>query len=207
MVVRRFEAELARQLRPVEAPAELWTRIQRGEEHPPMAGVRWPVWAFAAALAAMVALCCFHLRSETGPYLAQLASGVTADRWDKLEFPSQDPAAIRSWLKTQTGMDIPVPQGASVRLTGANVFRNGKLVACVSYRVGGRIAKLFVARGESGAPRHPAVQEAPSNGVALASWSMHGQSYVLAAPEVKDLHAACILCHTGGAGPKITPRA
>jgi hypothetical protein len=73
-MVNKFDAELSRHLLAVTAPEALWERIQEGRRPQPVERVRWPLWAFAAALAAMIALFCFSLRSGTTSYMAQLAA-------------------------------------------------------------------------------------------------------------------------------------
>jgi hypothetical protein len=78
-VINRLEEELARQLRPVAAPEDLWLRIEEPRRSHTGAVLRWPVWAFAAALAATVALFCFSL-----------ARGV-----EEVQFRPTDPAHIR----------------------------------------------------------------------------------------------------------------
>jgi hypothetical protein len=60
-MVNRLDAELARQLQPVAAPEDLWLRIQEPRQGYTGAVLRWPVWAFAAAVAATIALFCLSL--------------------------------------------------------------------------------------------------------------------------------------------------
>ena len=77
--MNRLDQELARQLQPVAAPEDLWLRIEEPRSRHSGAVLRWPVWAFAAAVAATIALFCFSL-----------ARGV-----EVVEFRSTDPAHIR----------------------------------------------------------------------------------------------------------------
>jgi hypothetical protein len=196
-MVNKFDAELSRHLQPVAAPEALWERIQEGRGPQPVERARWPLWAFAAALAAMVALCCFSLRSDTTSYMAQLAARDLTGGSELVDFRSSDAAAIRAWVKANAGLDIPLPAEHSVRLIGVSLIREGGPAACISYRIGNREGRLVVARGASAAPQHRSMEHVVDHGTALASWVMHGQTYALAsAPQ--DLRAACVLCHAEG---------
>ena len=201
-MVSKFDAELSRHLRPVAAPEGLWERIQESNLPEPVVTLRWPLWAFAAALAATIALFCLSLRSDTMPYLTKLAAReMTADS-RPMDFRSSDPAQIQAWVKANAGFDIPLPAEGPVQLTGVKLIRGGKLAACVSYRIGDRAGKLLVAQGTSPAPQHPSVQRESTHGVSLASWSMGGQQFALAWPASQDLHGACVVCHVDGVDRK-----
>jgi hypothetical protein len=206
VVVSKFDAELSRHLRPVAAPEGLWERIQENSRPEPAATLRWPLWAFAAALAATIALFCLSLRSDTTPYLTRLAARETAADSGTMDFRSSDPAQIRAWVQANAGFDIPLPAEGAVQLTGVKLIRGGKLAACVSYRIGDRSGRLLVAQGSSAAPQHPAVQRESTHGVSLASWSMGGQQFALAWPASQDLHGACVVCHVEGVERKPAPR-
>jgi len=196
-MVNKFDAELSRHLQAVTAPEGLWERIQEGRTPQRVERPRWPLWAFAAALAAMVALCCFSLRSDTTSYMAQLAAQDLAGGSEPVDFRSSDAAEIRAWVKANAGLDIPLPAENSVRLIGVSLIRDGGPAACISYRIGNREGRLVVARGASAAPQHRAMSHGVDQGTALASWVMQGQTYALAtAPQ--DLRAACVLCHGEG---------
>jgi len=193
-VVNRFDAELARGLRPVSAPDRLWdcleTRLDAVDTivyAPP----RWPLWALALAVAATIALFCFTLRSDTTSYMAKLAAGELSDK-RQVEFRSGDPAEIRAWVKAKAGLEIALPAEASVELVGVSLIGG---MACVSYRVGTREGKLLVAHGGSAVPQHPRLEHAVYRGAALSSWAMLGQTYALAWSNPQDSHGACVLCH------------
>ena len=205
MVVSRFDAELFRHLRPVKAPEALWDRIQEVSAPERQAPVRWPVWAFAAAVAATIALFCFSLRSDTTPYMAKLAAAELDANVERVDFRSEDPVRIRAWVKANTGTDVPLPAQVSVRLIGANLI--GKGTACISYRIGNQVGKLVVARGASAAPQHASIEYSTRNGASVASWTMQGQTYALAWSAPGDMHSACILCHLDAAARKASPRA
>ncbi len=190
--MNRFEAELARALNPVPAPDALWERIQQGQAAPSLDRLRWPWWAFAAALAATIALFCFSLRSDTTSALARVAAEELGSAPDTVDFRSADPVRIRAWVQANTGLDLPLPASPSVELVGVRLIRG---MACVSYRVGNRPAKLLVARAATAAPPHRAMDHTVYRGAALASWSMQGQSFLLASSSPQDSRAACVLCH------------
>lgn len=220
-MVSRVGAELSRHLGPISAPDGLWERIENAAKPQPMRTLRWPMWAFAAAVAATIALFCFSLRSDTSSYMAQLALRELAAGSGNLDFASADPAQIRAWVKANAGLDLPLAdargsvfepsrdrQGAHepVHFLGVSLMREGGLAACVSYRVGGQIGKLLVARGST-APQHPALQQTSSEGSVTASWMMGGQTYALAVRAPQDLRASCVLCHIEGATPRTGPKA
>ena len=198
-MIGRLEAEIARQLQPVSAPEELWERIQGDVAAVrPISSPRWPLWAIAAAAAATLALC-FSLRSATSPDLEKLADRELASGVSDLDLRSDDPAQIRSWLKTHAGLDVPLPatRPGSLQLIGVRLLGGDQPVACISYRVGGRITKLLVTRGTSAA-RHGAAQ--PANG--FITWSLNRQTYALASTAPREASGACILCHLERTSPR-----
>jgi len=174
-----LEAQLARHLRPVAAPDDLWFRIQEPRHSHSGAVLRWPVWAFAAAVAATIALFCFNL-----------ARGV-----EDVEFRSTDPAQIRAWVRANAGIDIPLPArtGADVKLIGVSMVRSGSPLVCVTYRVGNQAARLLVTRTNHAAPSHASMAQ----GTSPATWMMQGQTYTLASSAPENARAACVLCHVG----------
>jgi hypothetical protein len=202
VVIDRLDEELARHLRPVIAPEDLWFRIHAPQQGHTVALVRWPVWAFAAAVAATIALFCFSLKSDSSSYLAKFAAAELARGGEDVQFRSADPAQIRSWIQANAGIDIPLPAtaGENVKLIGASVFRNGSPMVCVTYRVGNQPSRLLVTRANATAPQHGSMESGRYQGMSLATWVMQGQTYTLAsAPE--NARAGCVLCHVeGGAG-------
>jgi hypothetical protein len=207
VVVSKFEAELARHLRPVSAPDRLWEKIEQAGVAERPVRAPWPLWAFAAAALAALALFCLSLRSDTTPYLATLAAQQLGANASPIEFRSGDAAEIQRWAKRYAALDIPLAGGRGIQLLGASLVRNGGLFLCVSYRVGDHTGKLLVTRGSSGVAQHAAMQTASRPGAALVSWTAQGQSYVLAAPDVQALRAACVMCHANGTERKLSPRA
>ena len=193
----RLEEELARHLRPVAAPADLWLRIEEPRGGYVVLARRWPVWAFAAALAATIALFCFSLRSDTGSYLAKSAVRELARGVDDVQFRSADPAAIRAWVRANAGFDIPLPPRSAdnVKIIGVSVVHSGAPMVCVTYRVGNRPSRLLVARAAAVTPQHHSIDESRYRGMPVSTWVMNGQTYALASAPVEKAHAGCVLCH------------
>ncbi|PWU05030.1 MAG: hypothetical protein C5B51_15820 [Terriglobia bacterium] len=149
------------------------------------------MWAFAAVLAAAIAIFCFNLRSDTTSYIAGVAASQLTN--GQVDFRSADPVEIRAWIKANAGFDVPLPAQHSAELAGVSLIRG---LACVSYRIGNHEARLIVAPGGA-APPHHSMQSVVYAGAALSSWAMQGQTYALAAAS-QDLRAACVLCHAEG---------
>ena len=158
-----LSAELERSLRRVSAPQELWDRIQSPQPEPPVVRTRFVAWA-AVPMLMFAAVWGTHSRSNPA-----------------VQFHSSDPAQIRTWLRANAGLDVPLHAG---NLAGARVVAPHR--AEVAYRIGGREASLSVSDGP--AP----VQRARS-----VSWSANGRTYLLACAEPQDFKA-CVMCHVGG---------
>lgn len=94
----------------VEAPAELWDRVTRGRET--KRSRVWTSWVLAAACASVAMAGIFY----------------------RPAVQSNDPALIREWVKTRTGMDVPLAKQHAVQLTGARVVKTGKIE--IAYRSG-----------------------------------------------------------------------
>lgn len=193
---RWLEEELLGALGPVEAPRALWDRIH---DQPARRQNRWAVWPVAAVLALMVtgAAVWQAMRGHSpAAGLDALAARelLSAESGPpKLDFDSSDPAAIRAWVKTKTGLNLELPaRNPAVRLLGARVIQSGgSPVAAIAYRVGSERAALLVSRtGAAGGRRHIFAQ------AGLASWTMRGQAYSIACSG-QDPQEGCLLCHTG----------
>lgn len=83
----------------VEAPAELWDRVMAPAPRERRRVLRWVVVAAACASVAMAGI--FYR-----PALS-----------------SDDPAAIRAWVKARTGIEVPLAAQHAVALTGARVVK------------------------------------------------------------------------------------
>lgn len=115
-----IEPVLERSLRSVEAPHELWDRI----EHPRPVRV-FPAWKLAfASLAVIAAAWAIYPRTS---------------------IESESAAQIREWVKARTGLDVPLAPAASVRMCGARVF--GSSVE-IRFRVADRETTVQIAKAD-----------------------------------------------------------
>jgi hypothetical protein len=114
---------LEESLRRVEAPAELWDRVVEGRRSRRRGSARW---------------------------IAALACGAAAMVWAMYtpSMRSNDPAAVREWVKTRAGMDVPLAQSSRVLLTGARVVKPGRVE--LDYRAEGRPGVVLISRIENG---------------------------------------------------------
>jgi hypothetical protein len=189
----RVDLELGRHLQRVTAPDELWSRIQAGLKTAP--APRWRLWAVCAATAAaIVGICYFSIGSDSSAYLSQAASRELGTSPEQLDFRSSDPAEIRAWVEAHAGLDIPLASAQSVSFVGVKLLQGSRFLVCVSYCIGDKKGKLFVARGGAGGPRHPSIRHTSYQGASIISWVAGGQSYAIATRK-GSLDAACALCH------------
>ncbi len=201
------DPELKRHLGPVKAPDELWDRVH-GAQGSASVHVWKPrgsgVWQWAAAAAATVAVVAgitvWQNRELSGEERAVRALSRAPEQ---LQFRTADLVELRTWVKSGTGMDLPLPvrTASAVQLVGAYVNRKGSApTAEISYRVGGVDATLVVSRIPMvGDGRHQFVKSGSFHGSSFQSWTMRGQMYTIASA---DARAGCLLCHSTGA-PRI----
>ena len=110
---KRPGPELRQSLRPVNAPPELWDRIQTQRTESPRATNRPLVWAMAAAVVIMTV-------------------GLSVVHRDNVAFPAfagdrcENPAQIRSWVRAKTDMS------QSLELTGAQTIDGARVVKIAS---------------------------------------------------------------------------
>ena len=196
-----LEMELARQLRPVEAPEELWDRIHAPRTRPRAGSI--PLWPIAAALLLTVSgVIAWRITLAVGQ-VPDLPSTMEKLAVRQLSAPqpydlySADPLEIQAWLKTRANIDIELPASGAVRLLGARIIRlNGAPIAAVGYQVGDSPATLLVCRKRSGGSAAKHVFSRVES--LLFTWSMHEQVYTIASA-AKDQQAACLLCHANPA--------
>jgi hypothetical protein len=121
-----IESTLERELRPIKAPNELWSRVQNPQPHP------LPQWKLAVALMLAVATAwALHPRSVS----------IESDR----------PAEIRDWIRARTGLDVPLAPSSSIHLCGARAFGSS---AEIKFRSGAREGILLIARADHAAASH-----------------------------------------------------
>lgn len=198
------EPELKRHLGPVQAPEELWNRVHGAHGVTQVVEVRpgWRMsWQWAAAAVAAVAIIAgvtvWQNRDISGEERAVRALSRTPEQ---LQFHSTDAAELRAWVRTDTGLDVPMPAhtASSVQLVGAYVNRRGSTpTAEISYRVGGQDATLVVSKiPMDGDGRHQFIKSGSYHGSNFTSWTMRGQMYTIAST---DARVGCLLCHSTGA--------
>jgi len=206
-----FEPELSRHLGPVKAPEELWDRVQHHVQQGDRAGerTRTPAWGkswiWVAAVAATVtglAIGVSIVRSRNLS-LEELAVAALGRSPDHLKFRSTEAPAVRAWIKSGTGLDVPMPSTLSpaVHLVGATVVSSKVPTAAVSYRVGDMDVTLAISKADPAADsKHTFVRSGSYHGANFTTWSMRGQMYTVAAA---DARVGCLLCHNGGAPARL----
>ena len=200
-----LEGELARQLSPTAAPDALWSRIALAPRKAVRAEPAWLLWP---AVAAVFALACagllWELAQARGPMrdttqLTPQELRTLASNTRPFDFASDNPAALRRWVKSKTDIDIEMPNGHSgaIRLLGARLATvRGLLIASISYKVGDDAAVLFVSRRSGAgwrlaAAKHAFAKSEPN----LVTWNMGRQVYTIAFAGTGDSRGACLLCH------------
>jgi hypothetical protein len=199
------EPELSRHLGPVKAPDELWDRV-----HGSHAAVRTRTpfllkpWTWVAAAAAVAGLALVvNIRANRTLSLEELAVAALGHSPSQLKFQSQEPVSVRAWIKSGTGLDVPMPPQLSpaVRLMGATVVSSKVPTAEVSYRVGDVNVTLAISKADPAADsKHTFVRSGSYHGANFTTWSMRGQMYTVAAA---DARVGCLLCHNGGAPSRL----
>ena len=161
---------LAQELRRVNAPAELWDRVEMPREtvlRPRPAAIRWV--AVAATLT-----------------VAALAWTLTASR----QIQTSDAGEIRSFVQARTGLDLPLTQPPSVtKLSGAR--QAGLHTAEVAFTAGSVPALLRVEQAGKDVQNHARLVP----GAITASWISAGQRYTIETSSPQALEIACRLCH------------
>lgn len=205
-----LESALGKHLAPVKAPDALWTRVKNAQPNernaPAAVGLPWLQWAAAAATLAIVgavgAGVWWVQNLENNPASAEAMAVAALDGGpESLGLRTDNTAQIRTWVKANTGIDIPLsPKHSSViQVIGARVIDGPNPLAEVSYKVDGYRAALLVARDPTGKktyPNHGFHASDRLHSARVTSWSMRGQSYTLALEASGDeFETACLLCH------------
>ncbi len=204
---RNLERVLAKHLAPVEAPADLWNRVRQPSR--PAAAQTHSIWTAWAAAAATIAISVggwtfWHLHGDNPVSIQTMALSALDHKAGDMELKTEDATTVRSWVKSNSGIDIPLPPRHSswVKIVGASVSGGDNKIAEVSYQVGEYKAALLVTRDKTNAKTYPSHEIRPSDPLETArvsSWSMKGQSYTLAWRAPGEARVACLLCH--GAEP------
>ena len=176
-----LEAQLSRQLCPVNAPDTLWNRIHEQRRPLRVRPQRHLMWSAAAVALLIVAAGMFWRPSD--------------------EISSSDARQIRTWVKAKSNIDIPFPDRPTLgRLVGARIIRMQQYsVAVINYRVGGESATMLVtdrrATDATRNPGHTSPRASNTRGMTLYSWSLGPDDYTIAFTGAKEPRAACLLCH------------
>jgi hypothetical protein len=180
-----LELELAERLGPVRAPEALWARVNQGAQRLSNPAPRANAWAWVGAAMVFAATLAVTLAIPS-PTLSQLAAAELA-KSRPADFHSADPREIARWLRANAGVDVSIPPGSRVQLSGARTIeRHGARIGEVLYRVDGRDAVLLVARAST--------MDAPQRH-GQATWKAHGEVYALAYATPIESKLACRLCH------------
>jgi hypothetical protein len=191
----RIEPVLERHLGPVTAPDELWKRIQYPKAPRQQAFHLRLVWALPAGLLVLAMMWAIYPGPEVHSTQALGMRALSRGPAD-LEFRSAEAGEIQAWVKTRTGLDVPIlaEPAPTIRLLGAQVVTGRTMMAEVGYRIGDRDAVLLISKADStrtGNGRH----SGPFGDTRYFSWAMGGQVYTLACATPEDLRVACQLCH------------
>ncbi|MEP6960950.1 MAG: hypothetical protein ABI995_02670 [Acidobacteriota bacterium] len=205
---------LQKHLGRVSAPEQLWHRVQHADKSSMKSGrassgmrfgPMFAAWQMAAAATVAISVggwMLWQAQRTTVSVLTVEEQAVAALEQSPRELPlhTEDALEVRTWVKANSGIDIPLPPKHSplVRILGATVTQDGDPVAAVSYEVGAYRAALMVTKDPSGAttyPKHDLRGSDPFQAARVTSWSMKGQSYTLAFSAPGESKVACLLCH------------
>jgi hypothetical protein len=168
---------LERELGRVTPPDELWNRIHWPRAQPfATSNPNWLTLALVMGLVIVMAALSFRPSPS---------------------IHSGQPAQIRSWVKTNAGLDVALRRETSTSavLEHAQVIRGEPPAAEIGFRIGSRPGMLRVSKMES-AWAAVGQHATWSNNARVVSWGMRGQLYTLSCASPEDLKAACLLCHT-----------
>jgi hypothetical protein len=202
-----LEHELATHLGQTSAPAGLWVKIQRPQRvNNGVQRLVLPAFALLILLASADLLwevgksrgAFGHSARPTATELAAISAGQ-CDLW------SSDPAHIRQWIKSRSGMEIELPSHSpSVRMVGARLVNlRGTLVASISYESQApgqapgeapRQGNMLVWKDGHEHRKHAA----PLRTAELVSWTQGDNVFAVNAADESAARGACMLCHPEG---------
>jgi hypothetical protein len=213
MSSENLDPVLKKHLSRVEAPANLWSQVRGARAVPNQARASWmTTWATVAAAFAVVAGGWTMWNQLRTPLTVEAMAIAALDRNpEDLTLRTEDAASIRKWVKTNSGIDIPLPpkHASVIRIQGARVSGETNRMAEISYQVGEFRAALLVTKNPSGAtayPKHDFRGSDAFQAARVTSWSLKGQSYTLAWSAPDESRTPCLLCHDQ-APPMLPPTA
>ena len=150
---RNLERVLTKHLAPVEAPQELWNRIRQPERTSAHTHSLWTAWAAAAATIALSVggWAYWQLHRENPVSIQTMALSALKHQSGDMELRTEDATAVRQWVKSHSGLDIPMlPRHSSwVKIIGASITGSDDKIAEVSYQVGEYKAALLRRKGQN----------------------------------------------------------
>lgn len=183
-------------LAPVQAPDELWRRIERSLDQPatPRPARNREAWlAVAAAVLLTIAVgMSWAFRDRTAEWARLARAAHTSHAAWALE--SSNALDLRAWALRNCALDVRLPDAApeNVQMLGIRKVRfRGGNAAAISYRVGENRATLLVARATGASPWGRVPEPA---GDRVLAWQSGDLLYALVS-EAADERQACALCH------------
>jgi hypothetical protein len=188
----RVEQRLAHSLRRVEAPAELWDRVNAAvtaTDRPRMP--RAVVPALAAALASVAAF-------ALAPVNHSHSNAVSIHRaWTEQRIPLDFYTADASEAAAFAGLPVSFEAGhggtGSPRPRIEGVRRLGADAVLLALRTGPMPASLLIEAAEAAERKQVAAECA--EGYTVYTWSRGGRKYSLVAADAASARVVCRLCH------------
>jgi hypothetical protein len=201
MSSENLDPVLKKHLGRVQAPMNLRSHVQGRVSAQTPRATMWPAWAASAAALVAVAGGWAAWTQLQKPQSVEAMAIAALDRNpEELALRTEDAASIRKWIRTNAGIDIPLPPKHSsvIRIQGARFTGESSKMAEVSYQVGEFRAALLVTKNPSGVtayPKHDFRGSNPFEEARVTSWSLKGQNYTLAWTAPGEFRTACLLCH------------
>ncbi|MEZ5398644.1 MAG: hypothetical protein R2729_03185 [Bryobacteraceae bacterium] len=190
------EPILEQALRRVEAPEDLWRRVEQAVSQPPRPPAR-RAWIPVAAMAALAAGAFALAPPSAEPRAVALHRGWS-ERGAPLDLYSNDSREVRAFLGSRCGISLkfeaPGKTESTVKpphIEGAR--RLGEGAAMVAFQVGPVPATLLVEAGPPVANKQVAAEIA--GGFHVFSWHRGKATYTLVSADAQAARAACRLCH------------
>jgi hypothetical protein len=184
-----IEPVLRSSLKRVAAPAELWDRVvlpQPPKRRPFRQRIWWALSMASAVVASLAVVASAHYPGRTTAQASARAA----------EFSSDQPSNIRTWIRSQTGLDVPLPGQlpSAVRIRGARISAAGGVE--IHFSADGQDAVLMISAAHSPLPDHRELDSDFIRTATAFAWSMEHQEYTLAVRQAGTLRSACQVCHT-----------
>jgi hypothetical protein len=196
-----FQANVAKQMRAIETPADLKARIMAGATPTPKVARRFTprqILAIAASIIVVLTLGDWGLsrRGEDAPTFANFRSRMTsfALRTYEMDIVTNNPAAVRGYLATH---GAPADFGLTAGLAKLPVKGGGRLtwqnqpVAMMCFNLADdQTAFMFVMDQKAVITPPPPFEIDARKNFSSVSWTKDGKVYLLAAAKRPDVLAA-----------------